>query len=291
MPVFFTHHEPIILMKNEITFFSHYHYEAELIYVVEGAYRVISKGVTYDLKAGDVWLGFPFEEHSYENVGDNLTMLAIFTPESIEPVGKLLRTRRPGRPMINLSELSPGLGDELCRIAQMWMAIIKREWKVRKCDRYEKLDDRYIGFPSTRENVLMYLAAAIGELLLAMDLSPRESTGVSSIERVIGYCFENMSDSELSMAKLSAAVGLSRSQISRLMSGMMNTSFPEFLHSLRIDRARRLLKRTDNSVTDIAFECGFMSQRNFNRVFREFAGMTPSEYRAISSNSDDPNSF
>ena len=36
---------------------------------------------------------------------------------------------------------------------------------------------------------------------------------------------------------------------------------------------------TDKPVTDIAFECGFMSQRNFNRVFREITGMTPSEFR------------
>ena len=82
------------------------------------------------------------------------------------------------------------------------------------------------------------------------------------------------------MDKLSAEVGLSRSQISRLLSSMMKLSFPEFIHSMRINNARRSLLYTDESITSIAFECGFTSQRTFNRVFREVVGMTPSEYRA-----------
>lgn len=86
MPVFFTHSQPIILMKREITYYSHFHYEAELIYVVSGRYRVISKGVTYDLGEGDIWLGFPFDEHSYVDIGDNVTMLAIFAPEHLGAV-------------------------------------------------------------------------------------------------------------------------------------------------------------------------------------------------------------
>lgn len=119
MPVFFTHSQPIILMKREITYYSHFHYEAELIYVVSGGYRVISKGVTYDLGEGDIWLGFPFDEHSYADIGDNVTMLAIFAPEHLGAVGRLLCTRRPGRPVVNISEFPPGFGDGLVRVAQM----------------------------------------------------------------------------------------------------------------------------------------------------------------------------
>ena len=279
MPVFFTHSQPIILMKNEITYHSHYHYEAELVYVVKGAYRVISKGVTYDLHEGDIWLGFPFDEHSYINIGDNETMLGIFSPEHIGPVGRLLCTRRPVCPVVNVSALSPGFGDELIRIAQLWMAICRRDRIIRGCDPKSIFDTRYVGFPIARESVMLYLSAAISELLGAMELSPHDSTGVYSIQKIMSFCADNISDPELSMSKLTTAVGLSRSQISRLMSSMMKTSFPEFLHSLRIQQARSLLKFTDKPVTDIVFECGFMSQRNFNRVFREIVGMTPSEFR------------
>ena len=281
MPIFFTHSQPIILMKHEITFHSHFHYEAEMIYVVKGAYRVVSKGVTYDLGEGDIWLGFPFDEHSYADIGDNLTMLAIFAPEDIGHVGRILCTRHPGRPVVNVSELPPGFGDGLVRTAQMWMAMSRRERLVRNCDPDSIFDKRYLNYPAERETILSYLSAAVSELLGVMKLSPRDSTGVYSIQKIMSYCVENLSDPELSMQKLTSAVGLSRSQISRLMSSMMNTSFPEFLHSLRTNQARALLRSTDKPVTDIAFECGFMSQRNFNRVFREIVGMSPSDFRLL----------
>ena len=290
MPIFFTHSQPIILMKHEITFHSHFHYEAEMIYVVKGAYRVVSKGVTYNLSEGDIWLGFPFDEHSYADIGDNLTMLAIFAPEDIGHVGRVLCTRRPERPVVNISELPPGFGDGLVRLAQMWMAMSRREKLVRNCDPDSMFDKRYLDYPADRETILAYLSAAVSELLGVMELSPRESTGVYSIQKIMSYCVENLSDPELSMQKLTAAVGLSRSQISRLMSSMMKTSFPEFLHSLRTNQARALLRSTDKPVTDIAFECGFMSQRNFNRVFREIVGMPPSDFRLLCEKlgSDDP---
>ena len=169
MPVFFTHSQPIILMKREITYYSHFHYEAELIYVVSGRYRVISKGVTYDLGEGDIWLGFPFDEHSYVDIGDNVTMLAIFAPEHLGAVGRLLCTRRPGRPVVNVSEFPPGFGDGLVRVAQMWMALNKRNESAVRNYENELLDSRYIGSVTTRETVLAYLSAAIGELLGAMD--------------------------------------------------------------------------------------------------------------------------
>ena len=279
MPIFFTHSQPIILMKHEITFHSHFHYEAEMIYVVKGAYRVVSKGVTYDLGEGDIWLGFPFDEHSYADIGDNLTMLAIFAPEDIGHVGRILCTRHPGRPVVNVSELPPGFGDGLVRTAQMWMAMSRRERLVRNCDPDSIFDKRYLNYPAERETILSYLSAAVSELLGVMKLSPRDSAGVYSIQKIVNCCADNISDPELSMNKLTAAVGLSRSQISRLISSIMKTSFPKFLHALRIRQARQLLMFTDKTVTDIAFECGFMSQRNFNRVFREITGMTPSEFR------------
>ncbi len=282
MPVFFTHDQPVLLTKRQTTYYSHYHYEAELVYVVKGSYRVISKGVTYDLHDGDIWLGFPFDEHSYVDTGDNYTLIGIFAPEHIGSVGRLLCTRQPGRTVVNVSELSPGFGEELVRVAQMWMATAVEDAGLRwKYYRDTDPDERYKGLEITREAVLAYLTASMTELLGAMKLSPNESPCVYSIQKVMNYCVANISDPGLSMSKLTEAVGLSRSQISRLMSSMMKTSFPEFLHSLRIKQARSLVGYTDKSIIDIAYECGFTSSRNFNRVFHSVVGMSPSEFREL----------
>lgn len=42
----------------------------------------------------------------------------------------------------------------------------------------------------------------------------------------------------------------------------------------RIERAKRLLKKADMSIADIALECGFNSQSHLGKYFRKITGMT-----------------
>jgi transcriptional regulator GlxA family with amidase domain len=46
-----------------------------------------------------------------------------------------------------------------------------------------------------------------------------------------------------------------------------------------VERARRLLRTTNLSVTEIALACGFASSQHFARVFQQFTGVTASAYR------------
>ena len=51
------------------------------------------------------------------------------------------------------------------------------------------------------------------------------------------------------------------------------------LFSLRLERAKVLLRLSDQSVTEIAAGCGFCSLSHFLHVFRVRCGMTPVRYR------------
>ena len=57
------------------------------------------------------------------------------------------------------------------------------------------------------------------------------------------------------------------------------TSFNQYVNSLRVNLAQNLLRSTKKSVLDICYECGFDSQRTFNRAFKELCGASPSAYR------------
>ena len=55
-------------------------------------------------------------------------------------------------------------------------------------------------------------------------------------------------------------------------------TFSMYLNHIRVNKAIDLIQNTDLSMTEIAMNCGFETIRNFNRVFKEIMGCTPSEY-------------
>ncbi|GAA0470963.1 AraC family transcriptional regulator [Parasphingorhabdus litoris] len=69
------------------------------------------------------------------------------------------------------------------------------------------------------------------------------------------------------------------SYISRSLNQGLGLTFNAFINGLRVDHAKDLLGRTDENLIQVAFASGFNSKASFNRVFKEMAGMTPTDYR------------
>lgn len=84
----------------------------------------------------------------------------------------------------------------------------------------------------------------------------------------------------LSLRVLAERLEVSERQASRLLREELGTSFPDYLTSLRIERAKKLLATTDEPVTGVALETGWQSISHFNSVFRRRVGTTPTLYRA-----------
>lgn len=74
-------------------------------------------------------------------------------------------------------------------------------------------------------------------------------------------------------------VGKSRAWLTRKFKEEMGQSFGEFQAYLRTQEAKRLLRYTDISLSEIAGMLGFSSQAYFHSFFKKAVGMTPSEFR------------
>lgn len=98
------------------------------------------------------------------------------------------------------------------------------------------------------------------------------------IAAVIDYLNVNYSGS-VSLAYVADMFGLSRSHLSRSFKEATHFGFVEYVNSLRITKACRLLSDGSRSVLDIAMECGFGSLTQFGRCFRALTGTNPLEYR------------
>ncbi len=84
----------------------------------------------------------------------------------------------------------------------------------------------------------------------------------------------------LSLSGLADMLGLSVHQLSEILNKVLGVNFNTYINNYRIkDMQRMLIERPGLSILEAAFECGFRSKSSFNRIFRDSAGMTPSEYR------------
>jgi AraC family transcriptional regulator len=126
-------------------------------------------------------------------------------------------------------------------------------------------------------------ALAYRVLVLARDVSPSNATRPASglpiriLKRVVDKM--QVLDNELSLESLAQESGYSRVHFVRMFRAATGRSPHNYLLNLRIERARELLSNPALSLTDIALDCGFSSHSHMTRVFRQFLGVTPSEYR------------
>ncbi len=89
-----------------------------------------------------------------------------------------------------------------------------------------------------------------------------------------------ISNSDLSVDTLAAKMGLERTQFYRKIKALTNYSPVELIRNLRLKRAGQLLKTTEKSISEIAYEMGFSTPAYFTRCYREAFGETPSETRS-----------
>ena len=80
--------------------------------------------------------------------------------------------------------------------------------------------------------------------------------------------------------QLAKVSGVSEAHFSRSFKLAFGSPPHRYLLTLRLERARALLRDTDLPITEIAFACGWQSLGTFGRTFRDALGESPSAFRA-----------
>lgn len=83
----------------------------------------------------------------------------------------------------------------------------------------------------------------------------------------------------LTLEDIANQAGVSKHYLCRLFQKNLGYSPMEFVRRRRIEQAAAALRVTDQAVHRIAAECGFETQSYFGKVFRDYFGMSPLEYR------------
>jgi len=99
------------------------------------------------------------------------------------------------------------------------------------------------------------------------------------IEKIYRFLKENY-HRKIRVEEVAALVNMSVISLGRLTKQRTGKSFMEFLIEVRLGAATRSLIETNNSISEICYDCGFNNISNFNRIFKKYQNCTPSEFRS-----------
>jgi len=107
-----------------------------------------------------------------------------------------------------------------------------------------------------------------------------ESNDERFVQRALEMVEKNLSDPAFSVEDLSHALFMSRISLYKKMLSLTGKTPIEFIRSIRLDHAARLMEKSQLTVAEIAWEVGFNNPKYFTKYFKAAFNMLPSAYIA-----------
>lgn len=99
------------------------------------------------------------------------------------------------------------------------------------------------------------------------------------IENAIKYIDDHYNDPSLSLEEVSEYLNISVSYLSMLLRKVKRITFSKYLVKVRMEKAKELLKFTNEKVINISVVCGYNEVYYFSHSFKKYTGMSPKEFR------------
>lgn len=98
------------------------------------------------------------------------------------------------------------------------------------------------------------------------------------VKEIIQYLNEYYSE-VVSLEALARKYCINSRSLNLIFKSVTGTTLIKYLISLRIEKSKRLLRFTNDNVTEIALETGFYDSHHFNKTFKNLVGRTPTQFR------------
>jgi len=135
----------------------------------------------------------------------------------------------------------------------------------------ETLDDRSVGFLTNQ------MLDTVAFFLLSGGASSEDSLALQAVRaRILAFLDSHYADAGLTPDRIARACGISRSYLYKVFSG--SETVMESLRNRRLKAARGMIENNfaNQSLTQIAYVCGFSSSSEFSRQFKAAFGTAPS---------------
>lgn len=254
----------------------HWHEDIEIIYLVEGTLRACINRDTYNLKQGDILIIGGGEIHCFfkEKNFSNRAVIQ-FRTSIYDNFLSGTKDAKIIKPMWNQS-IHLTMGNEIHALMERHINEIINE--------YSKAEEGYKLIIKAR----LYDLAGIllryipKQAYSSEDLS-REKERLKKMDSVFQYVDSNYQE-HIDLDDISKSIGFSKYYFTKFFKENTGVTFLDYLNNYRIKKAEWRIIEEDETIAEIAYNCGFNSIKTFNRLFKNIVGCTPMKYRRDNKN-------
>ncbi len=250
----------------------HFHDTYELYYMEEGdCYYFIDKHVFY-VPAGSVVFVNREQIHKTSSASSTAIsrILLQLSPEVFRPFLLRLGIHNPDELFLTCCGVHV-LSEENNKLVLVLLTTIREELQ-KKQDKYDLLVMLKVA------ELLLLIYRTSNETLPEHKETFSLSEKHNKIQEIIDYLSTHLEENR-SLEQLAADFFISKSYLTRIFKETTGFTITEYQNLMRIRKAKKLLKTSSYSVTEIAALVGFDSITYFERIFKKLTGLSPKKYQ------------
>ena len=233
----------------------HLHEDIEIIYVTDGTVELGVAHELYHMEKGDFAIVFPNVVHHYQvfDSGKNKGIYLFLDPSLAPTCYDQLLKYSPEYPIIKKEALHPDV-----------VRAIKALVNLEECSSMV---------------IQAYMQMILAHVFDEMKMVDKNTIGGEDlVYKAVEYVGLHFNEG-INLEKMAYDLCISKYVLSRMFAKTFHCNFNKYVNEVRLNHAVTLLESFNETITNIALDAGFESQRTFNRAFKEKFKMTPREYR------------
>lgn len=259
----------------------HWHYYAEMLYILEGDVICSCGDQTFNMKPGDVIFFPPKSLHSIYSNGNHLIKYYVVKFD----LGRFQEH----------ADITLKLRTIILEAGQISTAPIYFPKEVNEAYPFlflfEALAHEYArkdyAYHAAMKSTINCILIAIIRIWRSNGFNPSEQVSQpedSAIDTITQY-IDAHSNQQILVEDLAAKCNMSYSFFAKKFKQIYGRSCKEYIEYIRVSKAEDLLLFTDNDLTYISQETGFSDSSHMIKTFKKYKGITPKQYRLMSTKS------
>jgi AraC-like DNA-binding protein len=259
---------------HDVTEIDHYHDFCELALVLGGRGRHVLEGESFPVLAGNVFVVQGRQVHCFRDRVDLVLVNVMYDPLRLPLPSGLLR-RLPGYSALFMLEPTFRSAHRFSSRLQLDRGDLGAAEALA-----ERIERESAGAQPGHEAVLLGLLVELMAFLSRRygESDVRESRALLEMGKLISTLEQRFGE-PWTLEQMAKLARLSRTSLLRVFRQATGKSPIDYLIGLRVEAAKRRLRQSDLTMTEIALETGFGDSNYFARQFRIVTGTTPTAYR------------